>query len=201
MFANGGKRTIQWGSDRGSVTLEFVMAFPVVLTLIMGAAQFGHIWMARQVVSYAAYAAGRTALICHDSERDQACRQAAEEVCAWVSIGQASGEAEKKIPGWGKIPGSGAVKRKTDITIEDLDDWTVKVTVDFDFALVMPIAGAVIGWAVNPNEWVEQQADVTGDKHRQQDSIGYPHLRFSETSIVCKPYKTMPSNNVPSGGW
>ncbi|MDT8389371.1 MAG: TadE/TadG family type IV pilus assembly protein [Lentisphaeria bacterium] len=201
MAPDGGKRNTWWRSDQGSVTLEFVLAFPVVLTLIMGAAQFGHIWMARQVVSYAAFAAGRAALICHDSERDQACRQAAEEVCAWVSIGQASGEAEKKIPGWGKIPGSGAVNRKTTVKIDDVDDWTVKVTVDFDFALVMPIAGAVIGWAVNPYEWTERRADMTGDAHRHQDSIGYPHLRFSETSIVCKPYKTMPKNNLPSGGW
>ncbi len=197
-FENGHRYS---AGDRGSVMLEFVISFPLVLTLILGAAQFGHIWLARQAVSYAAYAAARTALVCEKGEYQEACQKAAEEVCAWVVVGQAAGESEKNIPGWGKIPGSGAVGRKTEVKIEELDDWNIKATVTMDFALVMPIAGAVIGWAVNPLEWVEHKQDVTGDKHRYQDSIQYPHVRFQETVVLAKPYKTMPRRNVPRGGW
>ncbi len=186
------------GSETGSVMLEFVMVFPLVLTLILGAAQFGHVWLARQVVSYAAYTAARTALVAEPSEYQAAAQRAAEQVCAWVVIGQAAGENEKEIPGWGAIPGSGAVSRKTNVSIEELDDWNIKATVTFDFAMVMPIAGAVIGWAVNPLEWAERRQDATGNIHRYQDAVGYPHLRFEETIVMAKPYRTMPGDNLPT---
>jgi len=186
---------------RGSVMLEFVLAFPLVLTLIFGAAQLAHIWIARQVVVYAAYAAARAALVCHESEWKKAGQQAAEQVCAWVVIGQAAGEPRKRIPGWGAIPGSGSVARKTQVTVEKLDEWTVKATVEFDFGLVMPIAGPVIGWAVNPTEWQERRADVTGDRHRHQDTVQYPHVRFRETAVLTKPYVTLPRSGLPVAGW
>ncbi len=177
--------------------LEFVLCFPLILTLILGAAQFGHIWMARQVVSYAAYAAARAALVAEEGEYEEAGRQAAEQVCAWISVGQAAGEAERPIPGWGEIPGSGAADRKTQVTVEQLDDWNIKATVSFDLALVMPIAGAVIGWGVNPLQWEERRADATGDRHRHRDSVQYPHIRFEETVVLAKPYRTMPRQNLP----
>ena len=43
--------------------MEFIIAFPVVLTLIMGCIQFAHLLVARQVVHYAAVMAGRAALV------------------------------------------------------------------------------------------------------------------------------------------
>jgi len=52
----------------GSVMLEFVLAFPIVLTLLLGCMQFAHIWMAKQVVHYSAYCAARAVLVCEKSE-------------------------------------------------------------------------------------------------------------------------------------
>ena len=43
--------------------LEFVVAFPIILVLILGCVQFAHLWVARVVVHYAAYCAARAALV------------------------------------------------------------------------------------------------------------------------------------------
>jgi Flp pilus assembly protein TadG len=185
--------------------LEFVLAFPLILLLILGCMQLSHIWLARQVVLYAAYCAARSMLVCTDGEYQAAAQQAAEQVCAWVIIGQAPGEPEKEVPGWGKIPGSGAVARKTRVSVGKIGEWNVAATVEFDFAMVFPFVGNVIGWMVNPwqqgNEWREQRADFTGDMHRYIDAPGYPHVRFRETVILSKPYVTLPEMGIPSGGW
>ena len=50
-------------SREGSVMLEFALAFPIVLVLILGCVQFAHLWVARVVVHYAAYCAARAALV------------------------------------------------------------------------------------------------------------------------------------------
>jgi Flp pilus assembly protein TadG len=184
--------------------LEFVLAFPLILTLIMGCMQFAHIWMGRQVVHYAAFCAARATLVCEKGEYQNAAKQAAEQACAWVVNGQMAGEPEKQIPGWGAIPGSGGVKRKTKVTISDAGQWNVKAVVEHDFALIMPIAGPMIGWLVNPwdsgNEYAEQRADDTGNIGNQ-DLIRYAHLRFKETVYMPKPYVTVPKMGIPVGGW
>ena len=190
---------------RGSVMLECVLAFPLILTLMLGCMQIAHIWVAREVTVYAAYCAARATLVCKDSEYKDAAQQAAEQVCAWVIIGQAEGEEEKMIPGWGAIPGSGAVRRKVKATVQPIGQWNTSATVKFDFALLLPIAGPVIGWLVNPwqenSEWLEQQADETGNAHRYVDSVQYPHIRFEETVCLAKPYVTLPEMGIPAGGW
>lgn len=191
----------------GSVMLEFVMAFPLILLLMLGCMQITHIWIARQVTVYAAYCAARAALVVPQDEYPAAGKQAAEQVCAWAIIGQAEGEPEKVIPGWGTIPGTGAIGRGTKVVtmIRQVDPWNVSATVTFDFGLVMPVAGPVIGWLVNPwnenSEWLEQRADDTGNMHRFVDSVQYPHVRFRETVVLSKPYVTLPLMGVPSGGW
>lgn len=192
------------GRTSGSVMLEFVLAFPLVLTLMLGCMQFAHIWMGKQVVLYAAFCAARAALVCEKGEYREAGQQAAEQVCAWVVNGQTAGEPEKRIPGWGAIPGSGAVGRKTKVQIEDVGQWNVQATVEHDFALIFPIAGPMIAWLTNPwesnREYLEQRADQTGNIG-DQDLIRYPHLRFKETVCLPKPYVTVPKMGIPSGGW
>jgi hypothetical protein len=47
----------------GSVLLEFTMAFPIVLMLILACVQFAHIWLAKLMTHYAAYCAARAALV------------------------------------------------------------------------------------------------------------------------------------------
>jgi len=191
-------------SSAGSVMLEFVLAFPVILTLILACMQFSHMWMARQVVQYAAFCAARATLVCERGEYQRAGQQAAEQVCAWVVLGKNAGEQDKKIPGWGVIPGSGAVKRKTKVKMEQIGTWNVKATVTHDFALVFPLVGPMIGWGVNPwdstQRYREQHADATGNIGAG-DMVKWPHVRFTETAVLTKPYVTLPKTGLPVKGW
>ena len=192
------------GRRSGVVTLEFVLAFPLILTLIMACMQFAHIWMGKQVVHYAAFCAARAALVCERSEWQGAGQQAAEQVCAWVVNGMTEGETDKTIPGWGEIPGSGGVGRKTRVTVDLVGEWNVKAVVEHDFALIIPIAGPMIGWLVNPwdsgSEYAEQRADDTGNTG-DADSIRSPHIKFVETVYLPKPYVTVPRMGIPVAGW
>lgn len=191
----------------GSIMLEFVLAFPVILTLMLACMQFAHIWMAKQVVHYSAYCAARAALVCEKGEYhgpDKAPQQAAEQVCAWVGRGMLAGESDKRIPGWGAIPGSGGIHRKTRVTIQEEGQWNIKATVENDFALVFPLVGPMIGWGVNPwqsgSEYLEQHVDDTGDIGRA-DLVQYPHIRFTESVVLPKPYVMLPKSGLPVSGW
>lgn len=199
------KREDHTKDDCGSVLVEFVFAFPLMLALLFACMQIAHIWTARLVVYYAASAAARTLVTAHESEYQAAAQQAAEQVLAWTVIGQAFGEPQKLLPGWGAIPGSGSIERKTRVDVQAIDDWNFRVDVEFDFGLIMPIAGPMIAWAVNPwgheTEWEETRADPTGNAHRFIDTVPYPHLILRETAIVAKPFKTLYPTGVPAGGW
>lgn len=188
----------------GAVMLEFVLAFPLILALMLGVMQFAHIWMARQVVHYAAFCAARATLVCEEGAWQAAGQQAAEQVCAWIAEGTTGGESDKQIPGWGEIPGSGGVGRKTRVRVEKIGRWNVKATVEHDFGLIFPIAGPMIGWLVNPwrsgREWEELRADQSGNIG-DADLIRQPHLRFKEVAIVPKPYVTLPEMGLPVEGW
>lgn len=191
----------RFGNRHGSVLMECVLAFPLIFALACSCLQLAHIWIARQVVQYAAFTAARSTLVCSEGEYQDAAQQAAEQVLSWAVIGKAQGERDKGVPGWGAIPGSGGVHRKTRVQITPLGQWNVKAVVEFDFALVVPVAGPLIGWWVAPHENIEQRADPTGNAHRYVDMVPFPHLRFKETAIISKPYVTLPDMGIPSGGW
>jgi hypothetical protein len=223
--------------------MEFTMAFPLVLVLILACVQFSHIWLAKLMTHYAAYCAARAALVtvCDEagpssvndswptdnelpfegledpftklesiglgmsgharSEADWAACKAAEEVCAWTTLGSGGITLkDHKIPGWGKIPGSDAVTRKVRAVVT-FENWNVKATVEHDFALVTPLVGPMIGWAMNPwdetRPWGEQAKDSTDDTHRLRDKVPYPHLRIKSNVTLPKPYKT----DIAAGNW
>ena len=183
------------------MTMECVLAFPLVLTAFLACIQLSHIWAARQVVLYSAYCAARAALVCHQGEYQAAGQQAAEQVCMWVVKGRAAGEADKAVPGWGGIPGSGGVHRKTRAQIQE-NNWNIEATVEHDFALIVPIVGPMIGWLVNPwrsgSEWLPQRADDTGNIGAA-DLIFRPHIRFKERALLPKPYVTVCPMNIGGG--
>ncbi len=198
----------------GTVMMEVVLAFPLLLTLILGCIQFSHIWVARLVVNYAAYNAARAALVSCESAGEvygtftgddpNASKRAAEQVCAWVIMGEAPGEVNSSdqvvLPGWGTVPGSGAVARKTRVTIAQDNPWNVTATVSLDFALITPIVGPMIAWGVDPwgrVAWAERNADMTGNAWRFVDSVEYPHIILQETVVMPKPYITTTPSDWP----
>ena len=186
--------------------LEFVLAFPIVLTLFLACLQFAHIWMAKQVVHYAAFCAARAALVSTEGEWPLVGKRAAEQVCAWVVQGKTAGEPDKQIPGWGVIPGSGGVARKTRLTsLNKVGRWNIEATVEHDFALITPWVGPIIAWGMNP--WASGQqfreqtpVDETGNIG-DADMVRYPHIRFTERVVLPKPYVTVSPMGLPAAGW
>lgn len=193
--------------DNGSMLMEAVVCIPVLLVMILGCMQIAHIWFARQVVQYAAYASARVLLSTPDQNYEEATRKggaawkAAAQVCSWIALSQPAGSEEMKIPGWGKIPGSGGMEEKVKLELGTAgDQWSPKVTVSFDFPLVMPIAGHIIARGMNPwqegNEWQIQHADATGDAH-SGEPMNHPYIRFTESAALVKPYILLPFSGGP----
>ena len=58
--------------EQGSVMLEAIICLPFLFLLIFLTAQLAHISFCRQVVQYAAVAAGRATISCADSEEKEA---------------------------------------------------------------------------------------------------------------------------------
>lgn len=178
--------------DDGVVMLEFLLAFPLVLTLIFAVVQFSHLWVARQIVHYAAYCAARSMLVVHADEYEQAGKQAAIQVCKWIAIGKRSDETDSAIPGYGTVPGSGGVGRKTRVECES-EEWLVGATVNFDFALITPIVGPMLAWAMNPwdNEHPWQEDRGASGVRYEDDALEFPHITISETVWLPKPFVTI----------
>ena len=191
----------------GSMLMEAVVCIPVLLVMILGCMQIAHIWFARQLVQYAAYASARVLLSTPDQDYEKsvasggAAWQAAARVCSWIALSQPEGSEEIEVPGWGKVPGSGDMESKVRLKLGTAGDkWNPKVTVIFDFPLVMPIAGAIIARGMNPwakgSEWQIRHADATGDAH-SGEAMNHPYIRFTESAALVKPYILLPFSGGP----
>jgi len=195
--------------------MEFVLVMPLLFVMIMGVLQVAHIWMARQVVHYAAYCAARSTLTAnHTLFRDQpVATDAALRVCAWIAFDdEGDGDAQDvtEIPGWGKIPFSESVKKRTRVYTGYTDtdymgmmgtcQWQTRAVVEFDFALLMPVAGQMMSYLKKPSaDEVAQQIrggviavkpgmGWTGQEEKKNYS--YPYITLKEMCILPKPYST-----------
>ena len=70
----------------GSVLMEFLLVFPIIILLVSMLLQFSQIWIARQITAYAAYCATRATLCVGTDEQKKAAQHAAESVCAWMCL-------------------------------------------------------------------------------------------------------------------
>jgi len=101
-----------WSDRSGTVLMEFVIAFPPWLLLILGIMQFSMVAIARLVVLYAAHAGARAAMVAGNdpAKMQAAAERAARQVCALVLQVETSSAGRRSIPGWGELPGSGSVE-------------------------------------------------------------------------------------------
>ena len=169
----------------GSVLMETVLALPVLFLFIVGILQFAHIWMAKQMTAYAAYAAARAMMVVPPGEQQAAAENAARMVLSWISLadgGDDSAEAKVTVPGWGKVLGSGSVLRDWDqngrvcVDIMNMVD-SVRAEVKFRFPLMMP------GMAVNT------LVANAGDADAQVSAIdGWPFGVLTEECTLPVPY-------------
>lgn len=167
------KRARRLAGQSGSVMLEFVIAFPLVLVLMFACIQFSEIWIARMVVHYGAFCAARSALVCKDNSEynNGAPAQAAAQVCALLQ------------QPWGLQSGN-----RNSTQVDGSPAWNVTATHTYTLSLITPIVGQIIAWGMNP--WDDQTPWATTiDGHI--DSLDYPTIILTEKVILPKPYKTM----------
>ena len=171
-------------SERGSMLMETVVVMPLLIMLILGALQMAHIHIARQVVSYAAYAAARATLPVEKSKEKEAAEKAARRVLCWLVATPDSMHDGVLMPD----PEAKAVKDR--ILEFDLkqNTWDREVEIRFAFPLVMPLAAQVIGRRYNPVDNTSQEPGSHISNRKFGDEFRGPHLIFHERISIPKPY-------------
>ncbi|MFW6158336.1 MAG: TadE family protein [Planctomycetota bacterium] len=156
--------------ESGQAIAEFAIVFPVMLMLVLGIVQVSLMFVAKQVVDYAAYAAARAELVEEDPQ------QAAALVCSAIAGPTYPDGVVRNpihVPGWGALPRSAPAVLKTEVDvlnpIGDRDGW-VEVEVTHYYELVVPVASLIfrpVGRKVRPGD-VPQGIFVT--------RYGAPHM-------------------------
>ena len=98
---------------RGSILMETVLVMPLLLLLIFGIVQFALCWTARQMTVYAAFCGARALTVISPRDNAQvAVDNAAKLALSWMCLVDGDESQDVKIPGWGRILGSGSVNRR-----------------------------------------------------------------------------------------
>lgn len=201
----------------GSVMLEFVIAFPVMLVLFFFCIQLALLWIGKQVVHYAAFCAARAGLVtvCHTEgpsgtheswpRREQLGYRGFDFAAKRSIAGRRGGYAQSEAEWAGcqaaarvcsLLAGDAATNKTRTIVTFDPATWNVRATTEHDFALTVPIVGAIIAWGMNPwdqqRPWATRDSDATGNAWPV-----FPHIRLTETILLPKPYHTI----IAAGNW
>ena len=177
--------------ERGQAIVEYAIVFPIQILLTLCMIQLAYLFVAKQVVSYAAFCAARAALVYEDDDRFSAgdeARAAAALACARIA-GSAGVEAGSvHLPGWGDLRGYNAALVKTDVRIlstgdDDEDDSgpqppPVRVEIIHDYQLRVPIA----------DEITYHIGDVLVSFEGLDRTWGAPHIPIRGTCTLARPW-------------
>jgi len=165
--------------ERGQVVVEYAIVFPIQLLVTLAIIQIAHIFVAKSLVSYAAFCGARAALVDEDAE------DAAAIAMSGVA-GTAGAELEENItvPGWGELPRSGGARLKNEVeVIEKTDEDGIPIVtcnVAHLYQLTIPIGNYLtyqIGRAFLPLPDIDE-------------TYGEPHFRVTGTSTLVRPWET-----------
>ena len=201
------------GPRGGSVLMEMVLCLPLILMLMTGIWQFARIWEARLFTRYAAYNAARAALVYnvadyadvdgskitfrngHDGKFSSVWL-AAVNTLAWMS--HSSGAASRALPGGvevfeydelrkGVYPYSARIRNQVWIVPDKSEETKgyVKVTVRFDFPLIIPIYDGRALWRGDPSS-DSPDLELVFDPKTEPDRF----FTLTETCALPKPWST-----------
>ena len=214
----------------GTVLMETVLVLPILTMLIFAIVQFSLVWYARIMTQYAAYNAARAALVYHPGEyrvtdknvtekfkTDKGpCWQAACRTLAWVSSSpdwqSGDGGSKFSVPGWwptgggyDAIPNSSHIENQVRIvdtaeSIEMTNAPVVKVTVEFDYPLHVPVIGRMLAYLDRVEKdapsryevwgWNPDSAGLAKLDTLRHPTMGVDFIRLRATAILPKPYRT-----------
>ncbi|MBQ7208180.1 MAG: pilus assembly protein [Lentisphaeria bacterium] len=158
---------MRFGSGKGSVLMEFVLVGPMLLLLIFVIVQLAFIFMARQLVFYAAYSAARTALVYNikdytvtrnpeDEDASDDFRPnsgplylAACTVMSWLNFGDGSSDFPFYPKGDADVWWQVRISGKERIVQEGKDRLpAVAVTVHYYYPLMVPLVGDMLAYVL-----------------------------------------------------
>ena len=200
--------SMRTGPRSGSVLMETVLCLPLLLMLITGIWQFARIWEARLFTRYAAYNAARAALVYNVGDYGEGegasfkfnaksgpVWLAAVNTLAWMS--HSSGAASRTLPGaevleYGNVrkgfyPYSARIRDQVWIVPDKCEekDGYVKVTVRFDFPLIIPIYDGRALWGENSSN--SPDLELVFDPKAEPDR----YFPLTETCALPKPWSTV----------
>jgi Flp pilus assembly protein TadG len=163
-------------TEGGQVIVEYAIVFPILLLLTLLIIQLAHLFVAKQVVSYASFCAARAALVGEDYAA------AARMVCSLIAGPSGVGTgATVTVPGWGPLRGSAASAVKTQAaSLSNVPTpypaTTIEVTHDFE--LQVPVANSV---TYSLGEIFLESGDL-------DYTYGVPHIRIRSRSTLSRPW-------------
>ncbi len=172
-------------NSAGSMLMETVLVMPLVLSLVFGALQFAHIYIARQVVNYAAFSAARATLSVPVGQEEENAMSAAKRILCWLLLSPDSMRDGAQMPN----PESEEVSKRIELTLSR-EGWNQAVELRFAFPLVMPIAAQIIGYAMNIPAY-DFTPEARGGHIGEMALVGsdMPHIFLTERCALPKPYK------------
>ena len=180
--------------------MEFVLVMPLLFVLIMGVLQVAQVWTARQVTHYAAFCAARATLVANGSQVSARALASAKQVCGWMAFSDDGGNA-LSVAGWGTVPHSAELDKRVRATVKDGSaigaPWLSGAEVSFDFNLLIPVAGTMMGWLAKHGSAGTDYRPVSGwTGQHEHGQYGGPYITLTETVWLPKPYST---RRYPSG--
>lgn len=193
--------------ESGSMLLEAVLLFPVVMASLLAAGQFAHLWFARHMVEYAAISGARIAAVQPVGARaNNQVLRAAQQVCSVVSMTAAEGSTATDVvlPWIGTVDGSKDVNRKVSVLVEENSQRYCVVTVTMKFPLVFPVVNQILSGAMKyvtksrtladgtEKSWIELV--FSNDPAQRPSFIStpsgelFPHVSIRSRAVVPKPY-------------
>lgn len=147
--------------------METVLTMPLLYVLIVGVLQIAHIWTARQVALYAAYAATRATLCVPPVEAQKTAHSAAWQVCSLLTLS----DDELKMEDDQLSVDLDVVSAARNV--ESRSAGFSSATVRYKFPLIMPVVGRFFA-----------DGTLTFDGHEM------PYLQFTESCVLPMRYST-----------
>jgi len=159
--------------------VEYAIVFPLQLMLTLGIIQLAHLFVAKQVLEYAAYCAARAKVVGLDDS--EARRAAAIPLSRVTGPSGVTAPDSVVLPGWGTLPRSGAALEKTDFAFDTYDEAGVEVVrcrIEHDYELQVPVGNTIAEGLAEI--FLLEEGDVTRIG-------GAPHIRLRASCALPRP--------------
>ena len=171
-------------SRSGQALVEYAIVFPLQLMLTLALIQLAHLFVAKQILDYAAFCGARAALV--GLEYEDAQKAAAIPISRIAGPSGVSGDNPIDIPGWGTLRGSGAAVEKTSAPYGNFDVIqtqagsapVIRCEIEHAYELRVPV-GNVVSYTLGDVFLAAEDLERIG---------GMPHVRIKAACTLPQPW-------------